>query len=1359
VIKGGNGSDTIQGGTGMDTIYGGSNSSDGGGVPRRFLDIARTLLEDRGDTINGGPGNDTIFGEAGNDVIVGGGGNDTIDGGTGVNIVNGALQVPGTDRHDRLDVTTNVRGIKSFPGSLSLSPELSFETDVIVRSGFGAGALVTLFRVPLDQISAIHIDAGSGNDTITVSPTIALPTVLRGGPGNDAIHAGAGPSTIFGGDGDDRIYGGPANDTIDCGPGIDTVVLSGGTDVIDPTSCEHQIAGPQVGTTDPGENHPPILAAIGDKTVDEGSPLTFTAFATDQSDEARFVGRNGYQSAQDSPFNGLDFSYLHLENFEDGALNTPGVTVSAGEVYPAPPADLVSQWRANGTAADSAGGNDGILRGNTRFADGHSGEAFEFDGAGDYVEVPNSLSLRFREELTLEGWIFLSDERRPAFFQSIAAKGTRTSGSVWELSVVSDPFNDRPRLRSHARLADGSTISINGDTTLRFNEWYHVAMTYNGDRLACYLNGELEGSILLRSSELLALSTGPLLIGEDLSGLIDELSVYDRALSGAEIQAIVNAGGDDDSTDSVDSDDGEIDGRGTAGKSFVIDSGDPVAFTFNANTLHGFPTHVGAVWTDSMLGTQLTLEAFDANGASLGTTVGKLRDPSLFGRTAEDRFLGVTYTAGISKIELRSSGDGPIEIDHLQYGRLQGQPARFSLDPGAPDGATINPLTGVFSWTPSEEQGPNVYSVTIRASDGGSPALSDSETFTITVNEVNDPPQMPPIPDLFVVRGKLVQFRVIASDFDLTTIAGLSFQLAGGAPAGATIDPLTGEFRWTPSVTQPLGESFVTVLVTDQGDSPLTSGVSISITVQADIDPPTVTDVRIIADLQAITSIVIEVSEPLDPASARDPSHYHLVGLGADGRLGTADDHEVPLSAAAYVAGARAIVLTPQEHLPFNEMFQLLVQPAAGAGGSPLADVFGNTLDGDGDGLAGGNHEMKFARGKSLSFLDHDRDTVNLTLWGSGVMELLESGAGGALHLRALALKAGDAYLSGEVTPAAANSDGLALLNVSGLSGVENLLSDPPFVLTVNARGVPPIFTLPGDFNRNGTVDLADYVAWRKTLGASQLAFTGADGNGDGIVDAADHAVWNANFGQSIASPPPLPGDFNRDAAVDARDYVMWRKAMGTSTSAFTGADGNGNGLVDDADYAVWQTNFGNTLAASASSAAHFVESSEAPPSSGSVQVFATGQAKPDAGSWQDAKASGIGQPTTDSADLPSPLANPATSFDFARKTVRQPFRPATVFETQDRALLALIPLLGSSGSAPRSPFGLESDLAFTLHETDRYFTGSQELLLETVSDANREWPLESESTGLVPLNLVDKKLSIRDKLFSKWNEWRHLPL
>jgi hypothetical protein len=64
-----------------------------------------------------------------------------------------------------------------------------------------------------------------------------------------------------------------------------------------------------------------------------------------------------------------------------------------------------------------------------------------------------------------------------------------------------------------------------------------------------------------------------------------------------------------------------------------------------------------------------------------------------------------------------------------------GDGLRFSLDAGAPAGAAINPGTGVFTWTPTEEQTWPRYTATVRVTDNGSPPLSDVKTFTITIDE------------------------------------------------------------------------------------------------------------------------------------------------------------------------------------------------------------------------------------------------------------------------------------------------------------------------------------------------------------------------------------------------------------------------------------------------------------------------------------------------------------------------------------------------------------------------------------------------------------------------------------------------
>ena len=57
-----------------------------------------------------------------------------------------------------------------------------------------------------------------------------------------------------------------------------------------------------------------------------------------------------------------------------------------------------------------------------------------------------------------------------------------------------------------------------------------------------------------------------------------------------------------------------------------------------------------------------------------------------------------------------------------------------------------------------------------------------------------------------------------------------------------------------------------------------------------------------------------------------------------------------------------------------------------------------------------------------------------------------------------------------------------------------------------------------GDYNRDGKVDAADYVRWRKTMGQTVNLGTGADGNLDGIVNQSDLSVWRANFGVSYGS-------------------------------------------------------------------------------------------------------------------------------------------------------------------------------------------------------------------------------------------------
>src|SRR4051812_22117653 len=55
----------------------------------------------------------------------------------------------------------------------------------------------------------------------------------------------------------------------------------------------------------------------------------------------------------------------------------------------------------------------------------------------------------------------------------------------------------------------------------------------------------------------------------------------------------------------------------------------------------------------------------------------------------------------------------------------------------------------------------------------------------------------------------------------------------------------------------------------------------------------------------------------------------------------------------------------------------------------------------------------------------------------------------------------------------------------------------------------------------------------------------------------------------------PVGGDYNVDSSVDAADYVLWRKTVGQSVDPYSGTDGSGNGTVDQGDFNVWRGNFG----------------------------------------------------------------------------------------------------------------------------------------------------------------------------------------
>ncbi len=129
-------------------------------------------------------------------------------------------------------------------------------------------------------------------------------------------------------------------------------------------------------------------------------------------------------------------------------------------------------------------------------------------------------------------------------------------------------------------------------------------------------------------------------------------------------------------TDSVDGDDGALDGNGNGGHSLYSNGNKVLRFVFDAAVLGKLPSHAGIVLTDigyvdggAIGGGNVIFRAFGAGNQLLKTIISNnLGDSSAYGGTDEDRFFGARYYPGISAIEIEVANSADWEVDHLQYG-------------------------------------------------------------------------------------------------------------------------------------------------------------------------------------------------------------------------------------------------------------------------------------------------------------------------------------------------------------------------------------------------------------------------------------------------------------------------------------------------------------------------------------------------------------------------------------------------------------------------------------------------------------------------------------------------------------------
>jgi hypothetical protein len=154
----------------------------------------------------------------------------------------------------------------------------------------------------------------------------------------------------------------------------------------------------------------------------------------------------------------------------------------------------------------------------------------------------------------------------------------------------------------------------------------------------------------------------------------------------------------------------------------------------------------------------------------------------------------------------------------------------FSLGDAVPEGADVNATNGVFTWTPSEAQGPSTNLLEMVVTDDGVPPLSATQAFYVVVREVNLPPQLTPVAHRTLHAGMSLILSNSATDPDIPANI-LTYSLDAGAPPAALIDPTTGLLTWDTVEADTVSTNPVTVRVTDSGVPPLADMTSFVVTV------------------------------------------------------------------------------------------------------------------------------------------------------------------------------------------------------------------------------------------------------------------------------------------------------------------------------------------------------------------------------------------------------------------------------------------------------------------------------------------------------------------------------------------------
>lgn len=200
-------------------------------------------------------------------------------------------------------------------------------------------------------------------------------------------------------------------------------------------------------------------------------------------------------------------------------------------------AELVGHWKFDGDANDSSGnGNHGRLMGEPNYAPGKFGQAINLNGNGDCVVIENEQNFDFKGPITISVWVKVNSPPPAWVWQDVVVKGD-IENNGWGLTK--NTFLGDGAYFAWYGLDRGSLSSANTND----GKWHHIAGVYDGSKMCVYVDGRQYNLVgvsgeLATNDKKVSIGGNAQLPGREMDALIDDVRIYNHALSSAEIAKI-----------------------------------------------------------------------------------------------------------------------------------------------------------------------------------------------------------------------------------------------------------------------------------------------------------------------------------------------------------------------------------------------------------------------------------------------------------------------------------------------------------------------------------------------------------------------------------------------------------------------------------------------------------------------------------------------------------------------------------------------------------------------------------------------------------------------------------------------------